>query len=413
MRSWHTIGGRVITTRTPTSLEYFSHFGQSPAPPPPSGIPVGSYTELQNAVAANPAGTTFLLTNNMSFPGQLPLKAGNQYWGDPANPPIITGPGYNSGIPFATATVNNVTLAHLHAQQFGRHQATERGAMVGSAGFGGTGWLLKFVELSHTVNCIIDINPGWRMEDCVFHSAGRHWGTGGGGGTLKSWYRCEAYGIANGTGGIPIFPNHQGDIGCKFAFTTDVYMEDMYVHDMGGNGIWFDLANERVHLVRPRAERVQHAGIFFEVSYGPFTVDDPVVIECGLIQDPGAPYPYPAYAGILCSLTPDITINNMLVDGGPGNLTRHGAIVLHWPHPALNFGNINSTRLGNQNVIFNGGQVTRIRNPGRDVGLNGPAGARQSGDDGLTRPNCNIHWNNVTLDPNPEIVGPGLHIAAC
>lgn len=409
MRSWHVVGGRVISTRTPTSLEYFNHFGQT-VPIPPGAIPVTSYTELQTAVTANPGGTQFFLANSMSFSGQLPRKAGNWYMGDPSNPPVITGPGWDSSIPFAVGDVSNITLSYFHAQQFGRHAATERGAMLGCEGFGGTGWLLDHVELSHTANTILDINDGWTMRDCKFHHAGRHWATGGSRGVQKSWYRCEAHNIANGVT-IPIMANNGGNIGCKFAFSSNVYMEDMYVHDMGGNGIWFDLANENVHLVRPRAERVDRTGIFFEVSYGPFICDDPVVIEAGLLQDPGAAYPYPAFAAILVALTPDVTVNNMLIDGGPSNLTRHGAIILDWPHPALNFANTDSTRLGNQNIIFNGGQITRIRNPGREAGLNGVCGARQTGDNGLARPNCNIHYNNVTFDPTPELLT--LDCAAC
>jgi hypothetical protein len=395
LKNRHGLTPRALPER---GLGWYQVYERAPA----VGIPVSSWSALNTAVAANPAGSIFTLTNDMTATGQLPLKAGNQYWGTPGSPPTITGPGYNAGTPFAVGSVNNITLAHLHAQQFDRHAVSERGAMIGSEGYGGTGWTLQNVELSHTRNTIIDVWHGWEMYDCTFHHGGRHWATGGGYSGVnnkKIWRRIVAHDIANGTGGIPVFPNHDGNIGCKFAFSDYHDMDDIYVHDTGGNALWFDLANENITVRNVLIERAARSGLFFEVSYGPFLAENVTVRNSAWIQS--GFFPYPAFAGVHFALTPDITATNINVDStnnlGGGGTGLNGIIILHWNHPALQFGIIDSTRLGNENVIVNGGVVTGESN--QAIGLNGSCGGTLSGDDGPTRPSNNIQFNSMTLDP--------------
>jgi hypothetical protein len=382
---------------------------------PPGAIPVSSHAALVTAVANNPPGSIFLLTQNMNWSStqKLPTKPGNQYWGTPGNEPTITGPGWNVvGGHFVATNDDNCQLHHLIVRHFGPDQNSQNGAMIQAfTGVSATGWLVDHCELSHTRESVLRWADGWTVRDSYLHHGGRHCMSGGGKGAQKRIERVEwAYGGTTHDGITAVSSSDRG--GCKFALTGNMVVDDLFVHD-SLHGLWYDLGNENIEINRFRAEDCPRTGLFFEVSYGPFVVNGADILRCASVQDPGAPFPYPAYAGFLLALTPDVTANDVFVDGGPSSVTRHGMTILFWNHPALNFTFIDSRLLGNENIEINDSRVTRLNRPGWDAGLNGGHGATQNGDNGPTRPNCDIHYNNLTLDPGATIRNSLLHYAAC
>jgi hypothetical protein len=382
---------------------------------PPGAIPVSSHAALVTAVANNPGGSIFHLLQDMNWTSsqKLPTKPGNQYWGTPGSRPIITGPGWNVvGGHFVATNDDNCQLHNLIIRHFGPDQNNHNGAMIQAfTGVSATGWTVADCELSHTRESVLRWHDGWTVRDSYLHHGGRHAMSGGGGGATKRlensvWSHA---GITH-DGVTAVADSNRG--GCKFALTRNITIDDLHIFN-SLHGLWFDLGNENANISNLLVEDCPRTGLFFEVSYGPFVVNNAQILRCATTQDPGAAYPYPAFAGFIIALTPDITTNGVVVDGGPSSVTRHGITILDWNHPALNFTFIDSTRLGNENIDINGGQVTRIFSPGWDVGLNGGHGNRRTGDDGQTRPNCDIHYNGVLLDPGAQILNNTLHYAAC
>lgn len=367
-----------------------------PEPWPTGGVVVQPGTSIASVVNANPAGTMFrLAAGTHNWTGSLPLNGGNKYIADnPANKPKIVGPG-PGGAPFANATHGGIWLKGLDISNFGPANTTEGGAMInkadGTTNSAGVNWLIEDCNIGNTNNTGIRWGAGWVINRTRIHDCGRYAVHGGGLTGTKKLLNSEWVHI-----GYVASDNNRG--GSKFAITSGIEVDGLWTHDIRGSGIWFDIKNENGKLDNVIAEDCTRMGINFEVSYGPFVVNNPVMRRCGADKktSEGADWPIPG--GMQLSMTPDVTITNPLVED-----CRNGITIIQWQHPQVigTIGSLDASRCGNENIIINGGTITNIAE--FSAGL---AGTRPAG----TRPTGNIHYNNVTFDTNANFRS-ALHIA--
>jgi hypothetical protein len=369
-------------------------------PPPPDDWPTGGVLirpedNLGVAVSANPAGTMFrFMPGIYGFSQPLPLKGGNTYIADdPSNLPKLVGSG-PAGFPFAHATVGNVTLKGLDVSFFGPANTTEGGSMVnkadGSGNAAGVNWLIEDCVLGDTNNGIVRWGSGWTINRTVFHDGGRYALHGGGMQGVKLLKDCEWRHI-----GYVASDNNRG--GSKFAVTSGIVIDGLWVHDIRGSGVWFDIKNENGKIANVLAEDCTRMGINLEVSYGPFVIENPIMRRCGSDKksSEGADWPIPG--GMQLSMTPDVTVTNPLVED-----CRNGITVIQWNHPQIlgTIGTLDASKCGNENIVINGGKITRCAEWEAGLAGNRPAG---------TRPTKNVHWNDVTFDSDAKFRS-ALHI---
>lgn len=398
---------------------FTASFTVDPEPPPvviedfPIGaIHVNNNTELANAVAANPAGTIFALHGQYS--GQLPVKNGNQYWGDP-DPALRTrfvGPGPTViGGHFYKGNNSGVLLKHLTITRYGPDVSNHDGSVIQAhTGVSAPTWTLDDVEISHSRQNLLRWTDGWTVRNSYFHHAGAFGMCGGGGGALKL---CEDTLVTHcGITHDGITAISSSDRGMsKFAITKNVTFRRLEVHTCY-MGLWFDIANETMVIEDYYGHDIERVGLDIEVSYGPCTILRPRLINVGTRPDGGElANNWALPPAILITLTPDVTITDMFVSGAD-----QGAISHQWAHPQISnnppYAPIDRSRLGCENVIFNGGIVTNITNftPARATnGTNSYSAGQTGGQQPGVRPTRNVHWNNVAFDANAKFVS-SLHI---
>lgn len=366
-----------------------------PPPPPPAPWPpsnavlVTPSSNLDTLVSVNPAGTTFAIDGGVyNRQALLPVKGGNRYIGNPTNRPIFRGTGIN-GSAFMAPSVAGGVMENVIAEYFGPYNTTEGGAMVHGLG-GGSGWTLTNCEFRWTANTIVNWASGWTMDRCYLHHSGRYAMAGGGlSGTKRftngEWSHIRLPGIA----GLPQSSDTNSG-GCKFAITANIILDTIYVHDIGWNGIWFDIKNENFQINNARIEDVDRSGIFCEVSYGPAWIRNPYIRRsCRVLRSAEAPE-YPAPAAILISSTPDVTITNVDIAD-----SWHGVTAIEWAHPQIlgTIGTLDATRVGLENLMVDGGTITRIDKWAAGKLLNKQA---------QTRPGCPTTWQNINFDPGAQ-----------
>lgn len=360
---------------------------------PQGGVFLPPGADVNAFINANPAGTMFRFgTGQHNMTTSLAVKANNYYIGDtPANKPAIVGPGKAGNVPFVNATVPGVTLKGLDVLNFGKSGTTEGAASIHFAdGGAGTNWLIEDCWLGMTDNVIMRWGPGWTVRRTKFYDGGRYAVHGGTKTGLKlmedcEWVHCGWVQTSNNRGG------------CKFSFTSGITVKRTWIHDIRGNGLWWDIANENGYAEDVTVEDCTRNGFNMEVCYGPFTFLRPIARRCGATKFGSEGPDWPIPGGVQCSMTPDITIIDPLVED-----CRNGITVIQWAHPQIVNppGGNEPSLCGNQNIIINGGTITNI-----DEWAAGLAGEEQA----VTRDTGNIHYNNVMFDPNANFRS-ALHI---
>ena len=103
--------------------------------------------------------------------------------------------------------------------------------------------------------------------------------------------------------------------GTKFVKTTNLVVQNNFVHHNNGPGLWTDIDNIYVRIERNRVEDNSLSGIFHEVSYQ-------AVIRYNTVSRNGRSQPFPYWvdgAGILVSASPDVEVyGNTLTDNFQG-----------------------------------------------------------------------------------------------
>ncbi|HUV64283.1 MAG TPA: right-handed parallel beta-helix repeat-containing protein, partial [Sedimentisphaerales bacterium] len=99
--------------------------------------------------------------------------------------------------------------------------------------------------------------------------------------------------------------------GNKIALTRGAIIENSLFTENRGNGIWFDIGNEKCQVRNCLIADNENAGIFYEISYG-LHAHDNVIVGNGFAFTPGA---WGASAGNSISSSPDCLIERNLLIG--------------------------------------------------------------------------------------------------
>lgn len=348
---------------------------------PTGGIVVDPGVNLNSVVDQYPSGTLFRLTAGVhNFSASLTLKGGNSYIADnPNNRPKLIGGGPGA-FPFATASAGGITLKGLDISNFGPANTTEGAGMINRSDQDpGNDWLIEDCSIGDTNNVGIRWGPGWTINRTKIHDCGRFAMSGGGMNGTKTlraseWVHC----------GFLASDSNRG--GCKFSVTKGVDIDDLWTHDHRGPGLWLDIKNESAKLNRVMAEDCTRMGMFLEVSYGPIEVTNLTARRCGSDKKSSEGAEWPVPAGLLISMTPDVTVTNPLIED-----CRNGITVIQWAHPQVlgTIGSLDKSRVGNENIMVSGGRITGIQEYAA-----GLAGTRLAG----TRLTRNVRWENVQFD---------------
>ncbi|MHC4509188.1 MAG: right-handed parallel beta-helix repeat-containing protein [Planctomycetota bacterium] len=103
--------------------------------------------------------------------------------------------------------------------------------------------------------------------------------------------------------------------GNKIALTRGMVIEKSLFRDNIGDGIWFDIGNEKCEVRNCLIANNENAGIFYEISYG-LHAHDNVIIGNGFAFSPGD---WGTNAGISISSSPDCLIErNLLIANKEG-----------------------------------------------------------------------------------------------
>jgi len=105
--------------------------------------------------------------------------------------------------------------------------------------------------------------------------------------------------------------------GNKIALTRGMVIENSIFTENKGNGIWFDIGNERCEVRNCLIADNENAGIFYEISYGLYAHDN-VIVGNGFAFSPGA---WGANAGISISSSPNCLIERNLLIGNKEGLS--------------------------------------------------------------------------------------------
>lgn len=361
-----------------------------PGPQPNEGHYVALGDDVNAAIRQHPAGSVFAIE-----PGNRPLaeplvrKKGNRLWSTPGES-MFVGPGAG-GVPFLPVDVDGLILQGIGARDFGPATTDAGAGMIDHDG--GTDLRLEDCDFGYSNRSILSGHGSYEMLRTHLHHGGKY-ACQGAMGLIED---CEwSYsGRADIPGVEPWTTSDKG--GCKFVKSKGMRIVGLHTHHHGGTGLWWDIQNEDAYAEDVVSTDNARHGISIEVSYGPFHLVRPVVHRCGTVKgakETSVPVP----AGILVSMTPDVVADDATVED-----CWNGLVVRQWNHPQVagTVGNADKSRLGVENVIFNGGRVTRSKQ--FDAGLHGPEVAG-------TRPTRNIHWNGVAFDADASFSSP-LHIS--
>lgn len=358
-----------------------------PGPQPPDGHYVSLADDVNAAIRQHPAGSTFVLEpGNRNLAEPLVRKAGNVVWSVGA---MFTGEGAG-GYPFLPVDVAGLTLLGIGAKYFGPATTDQGSGMVDFEG--GVDLYLEGCDFGYSNRSAVSGHGSWTMIDTHLHHCGKYAAQG----AFKLIRDCEWSYCGVNSSGVTGWTESQDRGGCKFVKSKGMRVEGLYTHHHGGTGLWWDIQNENIYAEDVVSEDNARHGISIEVSYGPAELVNPIVRRCGTIKRSGET-DVPVPAGILVSMSPNVTVTDATVED-----CWNGLIVRQWKHPQVigTIGNADKSRLGVENVIFQGGRVTRSKQ--FDAGLHG------SHVDG-TRPTRNIHWNDVVFDDNASTCSP-LHV---
>jgi hypothetical protein len=99
--------------------------------------------------------------------------------------------------------------------------------------------------------------------------------------------------------------------GCKICLTRGAVLENTEFVNNRGNGVWFDIGNEKCAVHHCLIADNEDAGIFYEISYG-LHAHDNVIVGNGFNDTPGS---WGAACGISLSSSPDCVIERNLLVG--------------------------------------------------------------------------------------------------
>ncbi|HEX2404303.1 MAG TPA: right-handed parallel beta-helix repeat-containing protein, partial [Acidimicrobiia bacterium] len=222
-------------------------------------LPVGA--SWNSIIAAEPAGTTFIVESGVHYEQTANLKHGDVLTGEPGA--VMDGRNITEWA-VQPNTANNVTIRGLEIRNYDPEEQygplTDRTFEAAAAG---TGWTVENCDLHHNSYAGLALSDGSTARDNRIHDNGVI-------GLVVSWARNsgalvegnEIYG--NNTTGADEYYEAGGS---KFGDTENLIVRDNFVHDNNGPGLWTDIDNINTLYENNVVEGNSGAGIFHEISY--------------------------------------------------------------------------------------------------------------------------------------------------
>lgn len=273
-----TFTGLAIVPGTASSAGPTIPVGPQTIAQPAGSVVLNPGANIQNAVNANPAGTTFWLTagtyaqqfvsapkNSNSFVGQLGA--------------ILDG--QNATARFIQGTASSVTIQNLVIKNYTAGAMTGTGNTSGGQDSplhaDGSGWQFIQCEVANNGSRGIHTNINSVVRGCFIHNNGQE-GIGSPGSMTGMVIDSNEISFNNPTGTWN--PGFEAG-GVKFFHSTGTIITHNFVHDNVGPGLWLDTNNFMCeyswNIVTGNA-----AGIFHEVSYD-VAIHDNIVHGNGIL----------------------------------------------------------------------------------------------------------------------------------
>ena len=226
----------------------------APTPPNPDvDVEISPGQSIQNAVDANPAGTTFLLKSGIHRRQRVRPKDGNTFLGELGT--VLDGEGVTS---YAIRSgADNVTIRGLRVT--GYTPSSTFGAIEADWDQG-RGWTVEDCEIHHNRAAGVKIGHEMVFRGNYVHHNGQYGLHGWGNNALIedneiSHNNTEGYDPLWDAGGM------------KLVRSDGLVFRNNHVHSNFGIGVWFDANNIRVTIEDNLIEDNEAAGIYYEISY--------------------------------------------------------------------------------------------------------------------------------------------------
>lgn len=393
-------------------VEFTANTPLPPEPPTPSsdygaGAPGSSLSVPAGAVNVNPSnivseinsrpgGTKFRLSDGTYKLGQLPNKAGNEYYGNPSDHSKVVFDGeatYSSltqpnpdragshatgGKYYVWNLMNNNVIANMTMRRY-RGEGDEKGyGPLAARGTSANNVLIQNVELRDNQFSGIRLGTSrWKVRFLTSRHNGQYGMSGSG--TDHIVENTLLY--ANGNDGLTYVPRYErSDRGAfKFVHMTDQIVRNTEVHSHQDNGMWWDGTTKGMLVENNYIHDNRRHGIIFELSLGGTIRNNNLVNNAQ--SSPAQDY---RDSNIFSNVGGPILIEGNTVTGG-----RNG-IVLYQPNRSFTLGTTATPICGS--VIRNNTIKGNIKNAW--IGIHSPA----------TYGGCNPEDNpsSVTIQNNNE-----------
>ena len=231
----------------------------NPPPPATTLLPIG--VSWNPIIAAQPAGTTFVVESGVHYGQTADLRDGDSLIGQPGA--VMDGrnvtewavePNDANDVVIRGLEIRNYRPDDLYAPITAR---TYEGAA------GGVGWIVENCDLHHNSYAGLALSDGSIARNNRIHHNGVigievSW-VGNSGALVEG---NEIY--RNNTTGADEFEEAGGS---KFGATENLIVRDNFVHDNQGPGLWTDTDNIGTLYEHNVVEDNSGAGIFHEISY--------------------------------------------------------------------------------------------------------------------------------------------------
>jgi len=237
---------------------------------PCTGVSLNAGADINAAVVANPAGTTFCLAAGTFTQQTISPKDGNTFIGDAGT--ILDG--QNQAVHAFKNTANNVTIKNLMIQNY---TAGEYDAAISTQW--STGWTIANCDIHHNAGSGLMISPEMTVQGNYLH----HNEQAGFTHNFDPNYVLYTTNVIFDSNEVA-FNNFNEKFnggweagGGKFWNTDGLIVTHNYVHDNHGPGLWTDWNNINVTYAFNRVENNSMGGIFHEISYNASIHDNVLV----------------------------------------------------------------------------------------------------------------------------------------
>jgi parallel beta-helix repeat protein len=261
---------QTLSYGLPTGSPVAGNFGLLPGgggPPPgcvaaperQTLIPVGA--SWNPIIAAEPAGTTFIVQSGVHYRQTAHLKHGDSLIGQPGA--VMDGRNVTAWA-VQPNNANDVTIKGLEIRNYNpKDQYAPITARTYEGATAGVGWTIENCDLHHNSYAGLALSEGSIARNNKIHDNGVI-------GLEVSWVRHsgaivegnEIYG--NNTTGADEYYEAGGS---KFGETENLIVRDNFVHDNNGPGLWTDTDNINTLYENNVVVGNSGAGIFHEISY--------------------------------------------------------------------------------------------------------------------------------------------------